>query len=185
MKPISDEDILAVRSSVTMMEVARYYNLKIHKGNMACCPLHGHDDTPSLKIYPGNRGFYCFGCHAGGDVIEFVKLHDGLEFHDAVRRLAQIFGIPLSDGDEISDDAKARIAKIKAERDNAARLRNLANERMGELADAIKRYKYWQRMCEPMDGLWGILAKRIEKAETEWEFLFYENAVKGDEETSE
>ncbi|MCA9879299.1 MAG: hypothetical protein KC442_16020 [Thermomicrobiales bacterium] len=36
-----------------------------------CCPLH-HDDTPSLVAYPGERGWYCFGCHAGGDAAKLV-----------------------------------------------------------------------------------------------------------------
>ena len=174
MPGLKDEDIYAVRTSVTMLQVARYYNLDIRKGGMACCPLHKGDNSPSLKIYPGSRGYYCFGCHAGGDVIDFVMRHDGIEFQDAVKRLAGIFGIALPGGDELPEDVKSKIAEMKRERDDVTRLRNLADKRLKELSGAINRMNYWKSLCEPMDALWCGLVKRIEKAEMEWEFLFNE-----------
>ena len=36
------------------------------------CPFH-KDEHPSLCVYPETRSFYCFGCNAGGDVIDFVR----------------------------------------------------------------------------------------------------------------
>ena len=51
------------------------------------CPFH-EDRSPSLVVYPETRSFYCFGCGAGGDVIDFVRLAGGLSFREAVARLA-------------------------------------------------------------------------------------------------
>jgi len=53
---------------------------------MAHCPFH--DDThPSFVVYPDTDSFYCFGCRIGGDVITFIRRHEGLSFQGAVARL--------------------------------------------------------------------------------------------------
>jgi DNA primase len=50
------------------------------------CPFH-RDTRPSLVVYPDTRSFFCFGCRAGGDVIDFVRRACGLSFREAVERL--------------------------------------------------------------------------------------------------
>ena len=50
------------------------------------CPFHA-DGRASLIVYPETRSFYCFGCGAGGDVIDFVRRVAGLGFREAVARL--------------------------------------------------------------------------------------------------
>ncbi|MPZ49765.1 MAG: hypothetical protein GEU75_10820 [Dehalococcoidia bacterium] len=50
------------------------------------CPFHG-DEHPSLVVYPETRSFYCFGCGASGDVIDFVRRAEGLGFREALERL--------------------------------------------------------------------------------------------------
>lgn len=50
------------------------------------CPFH-RDDRPSLVVYPETRSFFCFGCRAGGDVIDFVRRAGNLGFREAVERL--------------------------------------------------------------------------------------------------
>jgi DNA primase len=51
------------------------------------CLFH-EDEHPSLVVYPESRSFYCFGCGAGGDVIDFVRRAAGLSFVDALERLS-------------------------------------------------------------------------------------------------
>lgn len=50
------------------------------------CPFH-EDRAPSLVVYPETRSFYCFGCGAGGDVIDFVRRADDVGFREAIDRL--------------------------------------------------------------------------------------------------
>ena len=50
-------------------------------------PFH-KDEHPSFAVYPETRSFYCFGCNAGGDVIDFVRRADNLSFRDALERLS-------------------------------------------------------------------------------------------------
>jgi DNA primase len=51
------------------------------------CPFH-KERTGSFVIYLTTNSFYCFGCHISGDAITFVMKTQGIEFKDAVRRLA-------------------------------------------------------------------------------------------------
>jgi hypothetical protein len=67
-------------------EVAIGGLLKVNKGGFATCPFH-KDATPSLKVYPGNRGFYCFSCNAGGSVVDLVMKMHGKSFTDSVKFL--------------------------------------------------------------------------------------------------
>ena len=63
----------------------------VHKG---LCPFH-NEKTPSFQVSPDKGFFYCFGCHAGGDVFKFLELHEKVGFQDAVRMLAQKVGMSI------------------------------------------------------------------------------------------
>src|SRR5881409_1133342 len=68
------------------------------------CPFHS-EKTPSFHVDPEKGFFHCFGCHAGGDVFKFLELQEKLTFPEAVRLLAQKFGIPLPEEAEGGHDA--------------------------------------------------------------------------------
>ena len=71
------------------------------------CPFH-QEKTPSFTVNPKLGIFYCFGCHAGGDVFEFLKRHDHLDFPEAVRVLAERTGVVLPTREGARPDATAR-----------------------------------------------------------------------------
>lgn len=91
-------DIFAeIVRSVPTVEAARIYGLDVDRRGLALCPFHA-EDTPSCRFYPGDRGFYCFGCGAGGDVLTFVEKLLGLSPIEAARRLDADFHLGLFDG---------------------------------------------------------------------------------------
>ena len=73
------------------------------------CPFHG-EKTPSFQVNRDKGFFHCFGCGAGGDVIKFLELHEKVGFQDAVKQLAQRFGIPVPELEQ-SDEQKAGAAE--------------------------------------------------------------------------
>jgi DNA primase len=81
-----------------------------YKGN---CPFH-NEKTPSFHVHPDKGFFHCFGCNAGGDVFKFLELHEKVGFQDAVRMLAQKFGVALPEPTEGSDDARRDTALREA-----------------------------------------------------------------------
>jgi len=73
------------------------------------CPFH-NEKTPSFTVNRDKGFFHCHGCKAGGDVIKFLELHEKLGFMDAVKLLAQRFGVPLPALEE-SDEQRAGAAE--------------------------------------------------------------------------
>jgi DNA primase len=71
------------------------------------CPFHG-EKTPSFHVNQEKGFFHCFGCGVGGDVIKFVELHERVGFMDAVRLLAQKFGLTVPEGSADANEADAR-----------------------------------------------------------------------------
>lgn len=62
------------------------------------CPFHGgaRERTPSLQIYPGDRGWFCHSCRVGGDAVTFVVELKGMSRVSALRYLEQMFTFPES-----------------------------------------------------------------------------------------
>lgn len=80
------EAALAIKNVVGMETVLGLYGYSAKNGFMHC-PFHGTDRTASLKVYKDGRGWYCYGCHQGGSVIDFVMIQEGCDFQTAVRAL--------------------------------------------------------------------------------------------------
>lgn len=75
--------------------VGRYVTLKKGGRNfMACCPFH-KEKTPSFSVSPSKQIFKCFGCGKAGNAIGFLMDIERLDFPDAVRRLAEIYGMEV------------------------------------------------------------------------------------------
>ena len=78
-----------IKAAVPVKQAAKHYGLKVNRNSMACCPFH-NDRHPSMKL--NEDYFFCFGCGAKGDVIDFVaKLFD-LSSYEAAQKLAADFG---------------------------------------------------------------------------------------------
>ena len=82
-----------VKQSVTTRQAAERYGIRVERNGMCRCPFHD-DSTPSMKL---DRRYYCFGCGATGDVIDFVSQLRGIGSKEAAILLAQDFAIPYED----------------------------------------------------------------------------------------
>ena len=79
----------AVKNTVTTLQAAERYDLKVGRGGMCKCPFH-NDRNPSMKV---DKRFHCFGCQADGDVIDFTSRLFSLSPREAALKLADDFGI--------------------------------------------------------------------------------------------
>ena len=92
----SKEFIEQVRAGNPIVDVVGSYVPLTRKQNnyWACCPFH-EEKTPSFSVSPDKEFFYCFGCHAGGDVFQFVQKIENISFPESVEKLAERIGLEI------------------------------------------------------------------------------------------
>lgn len=124
----------AVKQSVTARQVAESLGLKVNAAGMCKCPIHG-EKTGSMKVYPGTRGWYCFGCHQGGSVIDLVMLYYGLDVKGAVELLNNDFNLGLPIGREETEEQRKEAERRRAEREAEMKRREAMTEAQREAFD--------------------------------------------------
>lgn len=103
-----------IKAAVTLRQAAEHYGLTVGRNGMTCCPFH-KDRYPSLKL--NEDYFFCFGCGASGDVIDFTGRLFGISLKDAAEKLAADFNISAN-------------TKLVATRQNPSRLDELRCRRV-------------------------------------------------------
>jgi DNA primase len=92
--------------------VQDYVQLKKKGANwMACCPFH-KEKTPSFSVSPAKEIFYCFGCHKGGSVFNFVMEIERVPFPEAIKIVADKIGMPLP---KMVDDSRFEARRQEAD----------------------------------------------------------------------
>ena len=171
---LPDEFINEVLSRNDIIDVVGGYVQLTKKGNnfWGLCPFH-NEKTPSFSVKQDQQFFYCFGCHSGGNVIQFIQKNERLDFIDAVKFLAERVRMPLPE--TRNDKDYARLAEKKeqmytAATDAAKHYHKVLHEPEGEKAleyfkkrglpaSIIKRFglgaaqEGWQDMKEHMNSL--------------------------------
>ncbi len=97
--PPSFIDELVARNPIEEV-VGQYVTLKRSGSNMfGLCPFHG-EKTASFSVAPDKGIYYCFGCHKGGGVVNFMMEVEGLSYPDAVRSLAKRAGMEVPEDEQ-------------------------------------------------------------------------------------
>ncbi|HEV7680617.1 MAG TPA: DNA primase, partial [Pyrinomonadaceae bacterium] len=92
--------------------VQDYVQLKKKGANwMACCPFH-KEKTASFSVSPAKEIFYCFGCHKGGSVFNFVMEMERVPFPEAIKLVAEKSGVPLP---KLIDDSRFEARRNEAD----------------------------------------------------------------------
>lgn len=127
---------LVQRSDI--VDVVQGYVQLRHRGRTytGLCPFH-NEKTPSFVVYPENQSFYCFGCGAGGDVINFMKRIQNVDYVEAVKALAARAGMPLPDEDDTTGRLRSRVLAVN--KDTARFFYEQMNAPVGAVARA-----YWR-----------------------------------------
>ncbi len=91
-----DNTLAEINHRVDILDVVADTVKLTRKGDRywGLCPFHA-EKTPSFSVTPGKNMFYCFGCHAGGNLFTYIMKRDGMDFPEAVQMLASRAGIQL------------------------------------------------------------------------------------------
>ena len=103
------------------------------------CPFH-QEKSPSFSVSPERGLFYCFGCHAGGDVIDYIMKRDGFSFPDAVAFLAAEFHVELPEEEATPEAAQRQERRAVLLRLLEAAQQRFARHLVGPEGEAACRY---------------------------------------------
>jgi DNA primase len=174
---IRDESITQVREATDILAlIGEYVALRPAGGQRmkGLCPFH-QEKTPSFTVNPAKGTWYCFGCQANGDAIDFLQQQAALSFVEAVERLAQRAGIQLTyegraAGERGSLGRKSRLVaahqaavefyhRLLLEDDDAADARAYLRRR-GYDRTIADRFKLGWAPARSWDALTGHLRRR-------------------------
>ncbi|OUC56768.1 virulence-associated protein E [Sphingobium sp. GW456-12-10-14-TSB1] len=108
-------DIIAIRQAHPLPVVAGA-TVKLHRAGAefkGCCPFHS-DRSPSFTIFAGGERFYCFGCGATGDVLDFVRRAHGVTLREAAAMLGSENLPAVRIAPVIKDEKPERINEARA-----------------------------------------------------------------------
>ena len=128
-----------VKQNICVPDAAEHYGLQVNRNGMCSCPFH-EDQHPSMKL--NERYFYCFGCGATGDVIDFTARLYKLSPKEAAEKLAQDFGIG-------PDKPPAAAALPKPERPLLKAYRQEEVRCLRVLCDYLHLLEGWKQNCAP------------------------------------
>lgn len=162
-----------VRGSTDIIQLISSYGIELKRAGRlwkARCPFH-EEKTPSFHVYPDPPQRYrCFGaCDEGGDVFAFVMQRDGLDFPEALERLAQAAGVrPLRDSsprekqNNLVYDALERACKFFESRfPNSPAYHYLKKRKIDD--KTMEQFRVGQAPGSPQNKRWGDLLNHLSK----------------------
>ncbi len=165
---IPEETIREIRETCSIVEViSQYVSLKkVGRNHKGLCPFH-NEKTPSFVVSEDKNFFHCFGCGASGDVFSFLMKHDGLNFQEAVKILADRTGVvvpqkPLSPREKKQKSEREKLFEIN---ETAAQL---YHERLLDDRRAAEARRYLQNRGISRET---IEAFRLGFAPNSWETI--------------
>lgn len=119
-----------IKRSVTMREVAERYGFAADRTGCIPCPFH-NEKTPSCRLY--EHSFFCFGCDAGGDVINFVARVERITNSEAAAKLS---------GEHLIVADPPAVARRRREREKVEKFKRWEHDAFNALLT------YYRRLCE-------------------------------------
>lgn len=172
-------DIEAIKSRINLVDVAkRYVELRRAGGRwVAPCPFH-NETKPSFSINEEDGLFYCFGCQASGDLIDFYCRINGLEFREGLVQLAEEAGVELSRGGRNPQAAKEDDFKRQTLKLHELALKRFVANLRGKQGEVARKYVAGRKISPEM-----VEAFELGFAPNEWGDLaeFFRNSGVSDE----
>ena len=120
-----------------MRALCERYGIHVNQAHLALCPFH-QDRMPSMHVYDGERGWWCFACGDGGDVIDFTMRFFRLPFRDAMARLNEDFNLRLPLDAPLDDEARREIARRRQLAETEKRFNAWREDTIRQLSDCFR-----------------------------------------------
>ncbi len=133
---IPDSFIMELKMKCNIEDIISSYVQLSRKGKylVGLCPFHS-EKTGSFTVFPEKQNYFCFGCQAGGDVINFVRSIEHLDYVDAIKSLALKAGMAVPENNEEKGPNRKKIYEI-----NKKAARFYYNCLAGDMGKAAREY---------------------------------------------
>ena len=171
-----NEDIDLVKSQVSMVDIAGYYGMRVNRKGFTLCPFH-NDKHPSMQVFSGymkNDGYYCRSCGAGGTIFNFVMNYEGKSFEEAVRMVANAFGIKISDGNNMSPDAKKKAVSQRIRAFIESEEAKIEIYQLSALSETINLFQGAMMSANPYGEIFCEIGNELPVLQGEWDEKFNE-----------
>lgn len=152
--------IEAIKQRLSVKQVIAYYaGSKFNSRDFCTCPFHT-EKTPSFSVNEEKKVYYCFGCGAGGDQIDFVRRYLAIDsIDDAVKTLDKDFALGIT-GERISVKAQNAVREARRKRALELQEEEHKNSVYNDLCDQYMALNELISNLEPMTYMWGNMITR-------------------------
>ena len=156
-----------VRTNVKAIDVVLMAGFQPNRSKMICCPFH-NDKHPSMKV---DRRYFCFGCGAKGDAIDFVSNYYGLRLKEAAEKIASDFGLTY-DNTGYSEGVRKPIAAKRSEYQIWAEKKQELFAHLSRLHEQLREMKMEYAPKDREDSEWSPLFVMAAKELTYVDYLY-------------
>ena len=156
-----------VRTNVKAIDVVLMTGFQPNRSKMICCPFH-NDKHPSMKV---DRRYFCFGCGAKGDAIDFVANYYGLSLKEAAEKIASDFALTY-DNTRYSEGVRKPIAAQRSEYQIWAEKKQELFANLSRLHKQLREMKMKYVPKDREDSEWSPLFVMAAKELTYVDYLY-------------
>ena len=156
-----------VRTNVKAIDVVLMAGFQPNRSKMICCPFH-NDKHPSMKV---DRRYFCFGCGARGDAIDFVSNYYGLRLKEAAEKIAYDFGLTY-DNTGYSEGVRKPITAKRSDYQIWAEKKRELFAYLSKLHEQLREMKMEYAPKDREDSEWSPLFVMAAKELTYVDYLY-------------
>lgn len=156
-----------VRTNVKAVDVVLMAGFQPNRSKMICCPFH-NDKHPSMKV---DRRYFCFGCGAKGDAVDFEANYYGLSLKEAAEKIISDFGLPYNNTG-YAEGARKPIAAKRSEYQIWAEKKQELFAHLSRLHEQLREMKMRYAPKDREDSEWSPFFVMAAKELTYVEYLY-------------
>ena len=156
-----------VRTNVKAVDVVLMAGFQPNRSKMICCPFH-NDKHPSMQV---DRRYFCFGCGAKGDAVDFVANCYGLSLKEAAEKIISDFGLTYNNTG-YAEGVRKPIAAKRSEYQIWAEKKQELFAHLSRLYEQLREMKMRYAPKDREDSEWSPLFVMAAKELTYVEYLY-------------
>jgi len=161
------KDLIHQANTVSLIHIFKHYGISINNQvHRTTCPFKSHkggrEKTPSFNYYPETNTFWCFGCHKGRSVCDFVAEIDGTNETKAAYKVLKLFKNNVGDTDNDSFNAEDEAERLQIMMEFSEAIRDFRQSHLSE-----NDHMFIENICLAYDDIYHQYHSKIRRLDNE------------------